>query len=257
MKYCFSILVVLLSVSQSALSNADQSGKTIDSLYQSMDEIVKNSQKSQQIINELSDQEREDFLAFKDQLKINEGLSIYNAQLTEQVNFQQSEIEQLNQSIDDVTLVERQIMPLMIKMIANLDSFIEGDLPFLIEERKQRVLFLKDAITRSDVSVSEKYRQVLDAYLVEIDYGRKIETYQDVQNLSGVDIEVNMLRLGRTALIYQTIDQQNTAVWDSTSNQWLTVDRKYNTPVRNAIRIANKQATANLTTLPLITTELN
>lgn len=241
-------LILITTFFVSFYGNAESK---VDDIYDSMSEIISDSQKSQALIDDLSDDARTIYIEYRDQLKINEGLTVYNAQLQEQIDFQLQELERLNRSINNVTLVERQIMPLMMRMVKSLEQFVESDLPFSLQERRDRIAFLNDALVRSDVSVSEKFRQVLEAYLVEIDYGRKIESYQDTLNLQGVEREVDILRMGRTVLAFQTLDQSITGVWNATSKEWQTLDATYKNPIRKAIRMARKQVTPDLTILPI------
>ena len=90
------------------------------------------------------------------------------------------------------------------RMIENLDTFISLDIPFLLSEREERLAFLKDTLDRADVSVAEKFSQVLQAYQVENTYGTTIEAYADTIELDGVKRQVDMLKWGRVALVFQT-----------------------------------------------------
>ena len=100
-------------------------------------------------------------------LKEIEGLQVYNRQLERQIAVQEREMTELAASIDRVTEVERQVMPLMLRMIEGLDQFVELDIPFRIEERRERVERLRTIMDRADVAVSEKFSQVLGAYQIE------------------------------------------------------------------------------------------
>ena len=70
---------------------------------------------------------------------------------------------------------ERLIVPLMFSMIGALEQFISLDLPFHTRERVDRVRRLRDNMAASEITISEKYRQIMDAYLVETDFGRTVE----------------------------------------------------------------------------------
>ena len=136
-------------------------------------------------------------------------------------------------------------------MIENLDTFISLDIPFLLSEREERLAFLKDTLDRADVSVAEKFSQVLQAYQVENTYGTTIEAYADTIELDGVKRQVDMLKWGRVALVFQTPDGEVTGVWDNNSREWVTLDDGYRRGVRDGLRIARKTQTADLVLLPV------
>ena len=111
-------------------------------------------------------------------LKTNADLEIYERLLDEQLANQQREIGSIENSISNATLIERQLMPLLTRMVDALGSYIELDLPFLIEERRARVDKLRKLLVRADLTTAEKCRRVLEAYQIENDYGRTIEAYK-------------------------------------------------------------------------------
>ena len=158
---------------------------------------------------------------------------------------------ELNDSIDNVTVIERQIGPLIERMIDNLDKFVSLDIPFLLKERQDRIAFLKDTLDRSDVAVSEKFSQVLQAYQVENSYGSTIEAYTDVIELDGKDRQVDLLKWGRVSLVFQTPDAATTGVWDNKAREWVIVGDEFRSGVRDGIRIARKTQTAGLVQLPV------
>jgi hypothetical protein len=123
--------------------------------------------------------------------------------------------------------------------------------PFLIDERTSRIDRLHEILDRADVEVSEKFSQVLNAYQIENEYGRTMEAYSGEIDLDGQTLVVDFLRFGRVSLIYQTTDGSRSGVWDQESRSWQALDSGYNNSIRNAIRMANKQASVDLVTLPV------
>ena len=57
---------------------------------------------------------------FKTLNKEIDGLAVYNAQLTKQLNNQIAEMQSMNLSMDQVSIIECQITPLMMRMITGL-----------------------------------------------------------------------------------------------------------------------------------------
>ncbi|MDZ7641241.1 MAG: DUF3450 domain-containing protein [Desulfurivibrio sp.] len=170
---------------------------------------------------------------------------------------QETEISDLNKSIDEVTVIERQIGPLIQRMIDDLEKFVELDLPFLMNERTERIEFLKDTLDRADVSVAEKFSQVLQAYQVENPTARPSRPITISVEIDGQERKVDVLKWGRVALVFQTPDGEITGVWDREADDWKIVGDEYRQGVRNGLRIARKTQTADLVVLPVPAPESN
>jgi hypothetical protein len=135
---------------------------------------------------------------------------------------------------------------------------VELDVPFHLEERKQRIAFLRSNLDRSDVSVAEKFRQVLEAYKIENEYGRKIDAYKGSIEIDGVERDVNFLRVGRISFLYQTTDTEMSGAWDQTSRSWVPLSRgEYRNAIMKGLRIARKEASIDLMALPVAAPEAN
>jgi len=106
-----------------------------------------------------------------------------------------------------------------------------------MEERTNRVAQLKEMMGRADVSTSEKYRRIVEAYQIEMEFGRTIESYQGKVDEKTVDF----LRAGRVSLMYQTLDGKETGYWDKTAKKWVK-DDDYTDAVRAGLKVAKKQA---------------
>ena len=104
--------------------------------------------------------------------------------------------------------MSRDVTPLMGRMIDNLEQFVLLDIPFMLEERTQRVAALREAMANADVTVSERYRRILEAYQIEMEFGRTIEAYEDTLGEGNAQRTLQFLRVGRVALLYQTEDQK-------------------------------------------------
>ncbi|CAA0330778.1 MAG: DUF3450 domain-containing protein [Pseudomonadota bacterium] len=217
--------------------------------------INESAAKSQEKINGITDQIDSKLQQFKTLMKEIEGLEVYNTQLRKQINNQEQEMADLNSAIDEVSVVERQITPLMMRMIDGLEQFVALDVPFLPEERANRVADLRAMMDRADVAASEKFRRVMEAYQVEMDYGRTMEAYSGIHSINGQERDVEFLRLGRTALIYQTRDASMQGVWNKQTRQWEELDSSYRTQITKGLRMAKKQLAPDLLMLPVAITD--
>ncbi|MEM9532174.1 MAG: DUF3450 domain-containing protein [Pseudomonadota bacterium] len=213
------------------------------------------AQASQDRVDNIVDQTRDITSDYKAVLKEIDGLKVYNQLLQTQVDAQNREIRQIDESMQQVTVVERQVLPLMIRMIDGLEQFVDLDVPFLVDERGERIANLRAMMDRSDVTAAEKFRRVLEAYQIENDYGRTIEAYKGSQNVDGVDREVDYLRVGRVGLYYQTLDTQYSGAWDQKSRSWTTLGNEARGEIRDGLRIAREQTAPDLLTLPVAAPE--
>lgn len=218
-------------------------------------EINQSAEKSQKKIDKISDDIQTRLQQFKAVNKEIDGLLVYNKQLDKQIANQEAEMAEINESIDKVSVVERQITPLMIRMIDGLEQFVNLDMPFLATEREDRVANLKSMMDRADIAPSEKFRRVLEAYQVEVDYGKTIEAYTGTLNIKGEERDVDFLRVGRVALIYQTRDGKLSGAWDVNQSQFVELSPEYRTQISKGLRIARKQLAPDLLTLPISAAE--
>ena len=214
-------------------------------------EAIASAAQAQVRINQLSDEADEILQEYREVSKIVDGLEVYNASYRRTIAEQVRTIAQYDRSIEDAAALQRQVPPLMERMMVALEQFVELDLPFLINERQARLNLIRDTFDDSSVNVAEKFRLVLAAYQQEINYGRVMQHYTDSLEIGGTERDVDILRVGRVALLYQTSDQTETGVWDKASNQWVTLEDDYRRPVANAIRMAQNLATLEILELPI------
>jgi len=224
-------------------------------LYAVMDsgaERVKAAQQAQDRIDAVVEQTDGLEAQYKQLMKQGDGLEVYNDYMTRQITNQATELATLTESISRVSDMERQVMPLMIRMLDGLEQFVALDVPFLEEERTKRVQDLRSLMERADVTVAEKFRRLTEAFQIENDFGRTIETYKDALVIDGATLEVNVLRVGRVGLYYQTNDARATGRWDTATRQWASLDGgDARNQVRQGLRIANKQVAPDLLLLPV------
>ncbi len=206
---------------------------------------------SQKRVDSLSGEADELFTRYRNALRQTDSMRVYNRQLKELIGSQQEELTSLADQLDRVELVGRSVTPLMLRMIAAMESFVELDLPFLRDERSMRVEELRKLMVRADVNNAEKYRRIMEAYQIENEYGRTIEAYRGSLTRDGRERKVDFLRFGRISLVYQTLDGNESGVWDQENGSWQVLDDSYRTAIREGLRVARKQAAPDLIRLPL------
>lgn len=233
----------------SLVSFAEQSG--LQNVVDTQNQSHKEASSSQNTINKLDDETQSLLQSYRFTLKQIENTKKYNEQLRLFIKNQKLEQISLRQQIEQVKHTGRNILPLISRMIESLENFVRLDIPFLFEKRMQRITKLKELITRSDVSISEKYRRLLNIYEIESEYGRTISTYKGIQKIDGKDLNVSFLQIGRVAFIYQSLDKKYQGYWDSKQSQWVKLSSSYTDSVNDAIAIANKQMAPDLLKMPI------
>ena len=175
--------------------------------------------------------------------------SQYNAHLEQLLASQERDIASITEQLGGLDATAEQVEPLVQRMFAELEEFVANDLPFLPEERSRRIDTLR-VLMEGDDSIAEKFRRVLEAYTIEIDYGRNMQAYPG--ELDGR--EVQFIHLGRISLMYRTTDGEETGYWDRNSKSWV-VDSRYHRAVEEAIRMAGETLAPDVVELPVPTPE--
>lgn len=208
-------------------------------------------------IDRIADQTDGLLQEFKQVNKQIDNLRVYNSQLEAMIANQQTMMGELEQSIENATVVERGISPLMANMLKALGEFIALDLPFRKEERLQAVADLTENLEQPKFSNAEKFRQILEVYDIESDYSSTIETYTNILDVNndGTPLEVEILRIGRVALMYQKKDKSQVGAWNRETKQWETLDSEYRRPIDQGIRIAKKLAPQDVFEVPVTAPE--
>jgi hypothetical protein len=166
------------------------------------------------------------------------------------VRSQEEEIASIERQLLEIDTTTREVQPLMQQMVDTLARFVELDVPFLLEERTARVQNLRSLMPRADVTISEKYRLILEAYQIELDYGRTLNAYEGRLGTGADARTVEFVRLGRVSLMYRTLDGAETGYWDANQDTWV-VDPSYAEAVEEAIRVARDDGAPELLTVPI------
>lgn len=242
-----SAVVGALALGSSAVVSADP----LNELHKEEAKIHAAAAQSQKKINNLYEQSQELFIEYRGVVDETENLKVYNDYVSTLVADQQRSLDSLQTQIDGIDGVKRGVVPLMFRMIDSLEKFINLDVPINLNERKERVERLRDIMANSNVTTSEQFRQVIEAYQIENSYGGKIQAYQGKLDYQGTEITVDFFNLGRTAHLALSLDQKNAWVWDNDARAWEELGAEYINPVVIAVRMANALLPPDLLKLPI------
>ena len=207
---------------------------------------------SQKKVDELS---RETQGMLEEYRKLQDGSeyqAAYTRELEQLDQAQQLKIEDLQAQIAQARVTRQRIVPLMRSMADALEKFVVLDLPFHHEDRINGVLQLKQRLNQPDLSVSAKFRLLLEAYQLEQDYGSKIEAWRGPLQFNGEELSVEYLRVGRTALYFQSLDGASSGYWNAREDAWIALDVEHNRAMTQAIRVAKNLTAPQLLQLPMM-----
>ena len=225
---------------------------TVDQVTQEGEKRADAGAGEQQRVEQVANQTDKLLADYKTVTKVVDGLLVYNSLLQRQIDNQEREKTELANSMTNVALIERQIIPMMTRMIDSMEQFVELDVPFLLDERRSRLERLRGMMERSDVTAAEKFRRVIEAFQIENDYGRTIEAYRGSVDIDGNQQEVDFLRIGRVSLNYQSVGGLHTGAWDTEAGAFVELPpEKYKSQVAHGIRVARKQVAPDLLIIPV------
>ena len=205
---------------------------------------------AQKQVNDLKEKTQDAAGRYAQAMADADSLERYNKQLDSQVKSQESEMASIERQLTEIETTNREVQPLMQQMLDTLEQFVKLDVPFFLEERTARVQNLKDMMARADVTISEKYRRILEAYQIELEYGRTLDAYEGRLGTGADARTVEFVRLGRVSLMYRTLDGSEVGYWDADQKKWVP-DASYRDDIQQALRVARGQGAKELLTVPV------
>jgi hypothetical protein len=90
----------------------------------------------------------------------------------------------------------------------------------------------------------------MEAYQIEMEYGRTLEAYEARMGDAEDARTVQFLRIGRVALMYQTLDRKETGYWDADKKDWVA-DNSYRHAFTKNLEVAKKMGAPDLLIAPV------
>lgn len=150
-----------------------------------------------------------------------------------------------------VKKIRIKLEPALDTVVKHLEKFVLADLPFLETERQTRLQFLKDSLTDYHIDLSEKLRRVLEALQVEAEYGKMVEKTETVLMIHQQATKVVVLRIGRLAMFYRSVDGKQVGLWDKKLKNWNPLPLKYSSVIAQAAETASGKRSAEILCLPM------
>jgi hypothetical protein len=171
----------------------------------------------------------------------------YNVQLEQQLGSQQLEIAALEEQVAALDATAVDVQPMLQRMFDELVQLVANDVPFLKPDRDRRIETLRELMARVDASPSEKFRRLIEAYQIEMEYGRQLSAYR--QTLPD-GREAEMVRLGRVTLMYRVMEGGETGYWDNERKQFVAAP-DLSAEIQEALSIAKEERAPDLIRVPV------
>jgi len=159
--------------------------------------------------------------AYEESQRVQKQLEAQKESLTQSSAAVRTRIADKAKQLADIEQISVQIQPFLSELIKRLHQQFNDDMPFLPGERGQRLDTLDRLIMDPHVSVSEKFRKIMEALMVEAEYGRTIEV-PDCSFLSNPGSEAlrilqcGLRRMESFAQILQFCDSNCHGYWAQT-----------------------------------------
>lgn len=240
------IATVVAGLAMAAMAQSE-----FQSALKTSDRATRNAEEIQVQINQIDDEQTRLASDYRQLLQTFNSKDLKAKQDEQVVESQEREIANLNQQLARIDLLKARVVPMMLDMIADLETFVKADLPFKHEQRLARVDRLKAIMINPNVTEAERYRQIISAYQQEMEYGRTIQTWEQTIDLDGKPTTVDMFLYGRVAFVYITTDDRKGAIWDRDSRSWAKLPSKYIQDIRKGIRVAEGKAQQDVLFAPV------
>jgi len=254
--YSLVLVAALSSITFSPFVFANNSAQAIEHAQALTDKMNNTAANSQHKIDNSADRTLSMQAEIERLQEEVDNLAVYRDHLAKLVNNQNQELNSLDEQLQGIKTTRQGIVPLMYKMLAGLDDIINTGKPIKKEQRLARLAKLNTMMGQADVSDAEKYRRILEAYQIEIDYGTKLGVYQSDITLASSNntIVVDLLHLGRIAFVARSLDSQNYWQWHDQRQEWVPISEQTN-DIDKAFKMGNKQIAPSLISLPVTTAQ--
>jgi len=206
---------------------------------------------AQKKYQEWSDKKADDSADIRDMKAMDAWLEFQNKKYAKYISKQEAVIAELERRKEEAKRIRMELEPFLETVVDSLDQFVENDIPFLAEERRNRIAFLRASLDDYHLELSEKLRRVFEALVIETEYGRNVSATSDTLEIDGQPTQVSLFRLGRTALFYQTADGSSAGTWDRSFGTWSPLSQETVRTLRQAKEMADRKRAVELLDLPI------
>ncbi len=163
---------------------------------------------------------------------------------------QKQKVADLEHKLKEIERIRAELEPFMDETMTRLADFVAQDMPFLAEERQDRLKDLADKLGDYDASPAQKARRLMEALRIEAQYGTTVDVHEQEVNLDGGPRQVRVLRLGRLGLFAIGLDDRSAWRFDKATGKWVAMD-DYERLLAQAADMAQRIRVVSLIELPV------
>jgi hypothetical protein len=241
-------MIVALAV---LLAAATVAGQDAPKLEKKVDETIDAGERTQKQLDDWSEQKAELETRYRSARANIAYLEDRLAVEKEKAAAVDGQVGELERRLDESGRLQAVIDDTLHVALRRLEHVVANDLPFLPDERAARLQSLRSLMAQPDVDPAEKLRRLLEAMLVEAQYGGTVEVTQQSIDLNGEEVFVDLLRIGRLAMFWKTPDGAHIGTYDPVAGTWTALDGKYKRNIVRAMEMASRMRPIELVALPI------
>lgn len=245
-----TLLLLFLGLCVSVAAWAAASAPSADAVHKQAEQAVTVRAQTQKKVEALASQEAD--LAMAVEARTRE-IALITRQRKKTEAFladQRQKLAEMQRRQKELARIKAELEPFLDQTFARLSDFVRADLPFLADERADRLSNLGGLLNDYDASLPQKTRRLLEALEIESRYGATAQSHEREKDIAGGRLQVRTLRLGRLALF--AISQDGTQAWryNAESKAFDPVDG-FSRELNQAADIAQRHRVATLVEVPL------
>ena len=249
MNYRFMLLIIFLLIFLNPfMSVAEHMVET--NVEKPVKESISIRQKTQRQQEKWRDNRGKMILVLETLQQEKQGLLLEKDRLVKEVQAAKDRIVVKEKELSGIQEISVKIMPFLEETIQWYGEDIET-LPFLQKERRTRLARIATLMHDPDITISEKFRKMLEALLIEAEYGTTVEVNKESIELDGKPVLVTLLRLGRLNLFYQTLNKEECGFYNIAEARWERLAHEDNRPIGQAIEMGLKRRPVEMVMLPV------
>jgi hypothetical protein len=213
-------------------------------------DVLQNYQQTQQVREAWSKEEKQLLSEIEWLSNRQQQLQQQSEQFRQVLQVENRRVTQQHRRLTETKKLRNGLLVLLQGFIQQYVDESGQSLPFLAAEREKRQADLETVLVDPYTPLYEKFRRVFEVFLVETEFAYSSEVYRDNIQVSGTQLQVDLLRIGRTALFFRTPDGSKSGYFDP-SNQQFQFFPGQSTDLSRAFAMVRREAAPEMVSLPV------